>query len=76
MTDFNEADVAFIQGMIPHHEAAIVMAAKVLKSGQNAEVKALAKGIVSAQDREISQMEAWLKAREIKAKPGGGMAGM
>lgn len=59
---FNDADVTFAQGMIPHHEQAIEMADIALdpKVGASTEVKALASRIKAAQDPEIATMKAWL----------------
>jgi uncharacterized protein (DUF305 family) len=60
--EFNEADVMFVQMMIPHHEQAIDMSDMVLsKSGINPEVQALAKQIKAAQQPEIDMMNAWLE---------------
>jgi uncharacterized protein (DUF305 family) len=60
--DFNDADVEFLQGMIPHHEQAIEMADIALDPtlGASAEVTDLATRIQAAQDPEIEQMTAWL----------------
>lgn len=59
---FNEADVMFVQMMIPHHEQAVDMSDMVLsKSGINPEVEALAKQIKAAQQPEIDMMNAWLE---------------
>lgn len=62
--DFNDADVEFLQGMIPHHEQAVEMADIALDPtvGASAEVTALATQIKAAQDPEIEQMTAWLTA--------------
>ena len=56
----NDADVAFAQGMIPHHEQAIEMADMVLERGASAEVKALSTRIKEAQAPEIELMRGWL----------------
>lgn len=57
-TDF---DKAFIEGMIPHHQMAIMMA-NMLQSGTNRpEMQQLAKNIISSQAKEIEQMQGWYK---------------
>ncbi|WP_430331658.1 DUF305 domain-containing protein [Rhodococcus sp. ACT016] len=58
----NEADVAYVQMMIPHHEQAIEMAQLVPSRSSNPDVVALAAQIEKAQAPEIEQMEGWLKA--------------
>jgi|LauGreDrversion4_1035100.scaffolds.fasta_scaffold17355_4 uncharacterized protein (DUF305 family) len=58
--DMNE--IMFAQGMIPHHQQAIDMSNMALKNGASAEIKKLAKGIISAQQKEISQLKYWLTA--------------
>ena len=59
----SDADVAFAQGMIPHHAQAVDMASLALQpeSGASAEIQALATAIQSAQDPEIETMTQWLQ---------------
>lgn len=57
----NAADVAFAEGMIPHHGQAVAMSDMILRSGRNAEVKSLATAIKAAQSPEIATMSGWLK---------------
>jgi uncharacterized protein (DUF305 family) len=73
---FNDADVAFAQGMIPHHEQAIEMADIALdpNAGASAAIATLAKAIKGAQDPEIKTMKAWLTAWGKNAS--GAMEGM
>lgn len=52
-------DLAFIERMIPHHEAAIDMANVLLVSGVNDELKGFARQVIDAQTAEINQMEIW-----------------
>lgn len=62
--DFNEADVTFAQGMIPHHEQAIEMADIALDPtiGAGEQVRDLATRIKAGQDPEIVLMTGWLTA--------------
>lgn len=52
-------DKAFIDEMIPHHQSAIVMAEVARKETKDPEIREIAEDIVSAQQREIEQMEQW-----------------
>jgi uncharacterized protein (DUF305 family) len=55
-------EIMFAQGMIPHHQQAIDMSNMALKNGASADIKKLAKAIISAQKKEISQLKYWLTA--------------
>lgn len=57
-----EFDLRFINGMIPHHEGALVMAQDVLQKSQRREMKKLAEEIIQAQETEINQMKQWRQA--------------
>lgn len=76
MKDYSDKDVEFVQAMIPHHEAAVEMAAHEWVHGENSEIKQMALDIFSGQRNEIDKFRAWLKDRGIaekKPKPSGGM---
>ncbi|MEG3626490.1 DUF305 domain-containing protein [Streptomyces poriticola] len=56
----NAQDVAFAQGMIPHHRQALEMARLVADRSASAEVKDLGTRIEQAQAPEIRTMTGWL----------------
>lgn len=52
-------DLRFIDGMILHHQGAVVMAEEALEKSTRPELKKLATEIIAAQKQEIAQMQAW-----------------
>lgn len=58
----NSIDVAFAQGMIPHHAQAVEMSELAATNTSNPEVQALATEIIAAQGPEIALMTEWLTA--------------
>ena len=58
-----DADKDFMSHMRAHHQGAIDMAKVVLANGKDQEVKKLAQDIVTAQEKEIVIIDAWLKAK-------------
>lgn len=80
--EFNDADVMFAQGMIPHHEQAIEMADIALDPtvGAGPDVIDLATRIKAGQDPEIQQMKGWLEAwgqpMQMDMSDGHDMSGM
>ena len=61
--EHNEQDMAFVQGMIPHHQQAVEMATMATKRATDPKVKDLATRIEGAQDPEIKQMSGMLDQR-------------
>jgi uncharacterized protein (DUF305 family) len=55
-------DAQFIDGMIVHHEGAVVMAEEALERAERPELRAMAEEIVAAQGPEIEQMRSWRNA--------------
>ncbi len=58
-----DPDVAFVKGMIPHHQGAIDMAKVVLQYGKDEQTRKWAADVIREQQREIGEMQAWLKAK-------------
>jgi len=58
------ADVDFVELMLPHHQAAIDMAKTQLLYGKDAQMRRLAQEIITDQQLEIELMQRWLKQRE------------
>lgn len=75
--EFKKADMAMMHGMhvaytgdpdvdlrthmIPHHQGAIAMAKVALKYAKDPASKAMAQQIIDDQEKEIADMQAWLK---------------
>lgn len=66
-------DREFIDMMIPHHQGAIRMAQIQLAEGDDAETKSLAEAIITAQSREISEMNEWRTQWYGSASTAGGI---
>jgi uncharacterized protein (DUF305 family) len=54
-----DADKDFAMMMIPHHQGAIDMANIELKYGKDETLRAMAKMIVEAQEKEIKEIQDW-----------------
>ena len=52
-------DKSFILGMVPHHEEAVTSSQELLKVATTPEVISLAKNIIAAQQKEITDMKTW-----------------
>jgi len=67
MPGSTDPDVMFVQGMIPHHEQAVVMADLALDpaAGASQDVMSLATRIKNAQTPEIELMNSWLTSWSI-----------
>ncbi|MBB4124627.1 CopM family metallochaperone [Martelella radicis] len=64
----DDPDVAFVLGMIPHHQGAIDMARIQLAAGSDRVNRALAQHIIAEQQKEIDAMRAWLRQRGIESE--------
>jgi uncharacterized protein (DUF305 family) len=60
-----EADVAFMQGMIHHHQQAIVMTDWVPDRTESTSIRLLAKRMSISQTDEMKQMREWLTKRDF-----------
>ncbi len=61
-----DPDVAFMEGMLAHHQGAVAMSEVALKYAKDAQARDLAARVIAAQKEEIAEMQAWLKDRESK----------
>lgn len=61
--EHTDADVAFVQGMIPHHRQALQMTAMVPERSTREDMRALTRRMEVAQADEIAQLERWLTER-------------
>ncbi|MEV0962397.1 MULTISPECIES: DUF305 domain-containing protein [unclassified Streptomyces] len=70
----NAADVAFAQGMVPHHRQAVEMADLAASRAGSAEVRKLAEDVRKAQAPEIRTLSGWLASwgEEVPAGDGTG----
>jgi len=55
----DEFDKAFISSMIAHHEGAVEMAKLSAKNAKHEEIKSLSNDIITAQEKEITEMKQW-----------------
>lgn len=63
---YSDADVDFMQGMIPHHAQAVIMAAWAPTHGARADVAILCARILVGQSDEIKLMQTWLSDRGLE----------
>lgn len=61
-----DADIDFVRGMIPHHQAAIDMAKVLLEHGNDPDMRRLAQAVIAAQEKEIADMESWISAHPAR----------
>ncbi|RDI66879.1 DUF305 domain-containing protein [Nocardia pseudobrasiliensis] len=61
-SDFNDADISFLQMMYPHHAQAVDMAKLVPTRSQNQQLIALAANVEQAQSPEMQQIADLLRA--------------
>jgi uncharacterized protein (DUF305 family) len=60
---YNQADVDFVSGMIPHHAQAVIMAGWAPSHGASAAVQILCERQLVSQRDEIALMRTWLRDR-------------
>ena len=60
---YNQADIDFMSGMIPHHAQAVLIAGWAASHGARPDVRTLCERMVVAQRDEIALMRNWLRDR-------------
>ena len=63
LTNYHEADVHFMTGMIGHHGQALVMSGFAPENGASPTIQVLCARIINAQKDEIAVMQEWLRDR-------------
>ena len=58
----DDFDKAFLQEMIEHHKGAVEMAKEAQQNAKHDEIKQLSNDIITAQEKEIQQMQEWQKS--------------
>ena len=66
MPSSGDIDRDFAQMMKMHHQGAIDMAQMELKNGKDAKLRAMARRIISDQQKEIKEFDQWLAGRNGK----------
>jgi uncharacterized protein (DUF305 family) len=59
-------DIDFVRGMIPHHQGAIDMAKVALQHAKDEQIRNWAQDVIREQEREIAEMQAWLKSKGVQ----------
>jgi uncharacterized protein (DUF305 family) len=72
----NDADIEFVQSMIPHHEQALMMAAMADQAAEDPRIRRLADDIEASQPSEIELMRSWLAAWGVEEADAAGHAAM
>jgi uncharacterized protein (DUF305 family) len=62
--NYTDADVKFMQGMIHHHNQALLMAAMITTHTETPQLQAMGQKIQISQSGEIRAMKAWLTGRK------------
>ena len=66
-TVYTQADLDFVEGMVPHHAQALEMAELAAERARDERVKAIAERIIAAQGPEIAALQAWRESQGLPA---------
>ena len=69
--DSASGDAGFVRGMVPHHQSAIEMARFALDQAEHPQLRSMAQDIITAQQREIDELESIAGEIGVETGPGG-----
>ena len=55
-------DQSFLEAMIPHHQEAVDSSTKIINTTKDLELKTFGQNVVTAQNKEITEMKTWYKS--------------
>jgi len=67
MSMTGDVDVDFAKNMRMHHQMAVTMARAQIKNSKDAQLIKLSRTIITAQNKEIATLDAWLNANKQRA---------
>jgi uncharacterized protein (DUF305 family) len=73
MSMTGDVDVDFAKNMRMHHQTAVTMARAQIKNSKDAQLIKLSRTIITAQNKEIATLDAWLNANKQRVNKAASM---